>query len=191
MKTCRPVATALLALAVLAGCSDRSEAPLLPEAAPPAQLLGGVLGLVGNLLGSLTGVLQFAVTPDLSGPRHAEKRIVAAQGGFVELNGFRVDIPAGALPADTVVTIDLPSTSLLGKRVMAEFGPHGIRFNHPVTLTFPLSGVVLNGNPVEVARWENGAWTSLGGTVTGGGTRLTGQTPTFSYYAGKYVMAGG
>lgn len=191
MKTCRPVATALLALAVLAGCSDRSQAPLSPEPAPPAQLLGGVLGLVGNLLGSLTGVLQFSVTPDLSGTRHAEKRIIAAEGGFVELNGFRVDIPAGALPADTVVTIDLPSSPLLGKRVMAEFGPHGIQFNQPVTLTFPLAGVVLNGDPVEVARWENGGWTSLGGTVTGNGTKLVGQTPHFSYYAGKYVMAGG
>lgn len=183
MKTRRSLAAALLALAALAGCSDAADAPLAPPPAPPARVLSGLI--------DLSGVLKFVGLPDLSGPRHAEKRIVASQGGFVELDGFRVDIPAGALPADTVVTIDLPADNLLGKRVLAEFGPHGIQFSTPVTLTFPLSGVSLSGDPIEVARWENGAWTSLGGTVTANGTKLTGQTPHFSYYAGKYVMAGG
>lgn len=174
----RSVGAALAALVLLAGCSD---APLAPEAGPAHTLTGAIDG----------SLLRFATLPDLSGARHAEKRIVAAQGGFVELNGFRVDIPAGALPADTVVTIDLPSDPALAKRVVAEFGPHGIQFNTPVTLRFPLTGVVLNGDPIEVARWENGAWTSLGGTVDVLGTVLSSTTPHFSMYGGKYVMAGG
>lgn len=169
------------AVFALAGCSDSSQ-PMLATPAPAAEALAGV---------SVNGLLQFAGTPDLTGARHAEKRIIAAQGGFVELNGFRVDIPAGALPADTVVTIDLPGDELLAKRVVAEFGPHGVRFNTPVTLTFPLSGVLWNGSPIEVARWENGAWTSLGGTVNAAGTALSGTTPHFSSYGGKYLLAGG
>ena len=140
---------------------------------------------------SLNGVLQFIGLPNLSGTRSASKRIIASQGGFVELNGFRVDIPAGALPADTTVTINLPTDNVLAKRLIADFEPHGVQFSTPVTLTFPLTGVLLLGGPIEVGRWENGAWTSLGGSVNLLGTQLTSQTPHFSTYGGKYVLAGG
>jgi len=172
---------AAAAVLVLAGCSDLSQAPLAPAA--PARALAGSI--------DVAGLLQFAGTPDLAGTRHAQKRITAAQGGYVELNGFRVDIPAGALPADTTVTIDLPGDAVLAKRVVAEFGPHGVQFNAPVTLSFPLTGVLLNGGPFEVARWEGDHWAGLGGSITAGGTRLTGTTPHFSTYGGKYIMAGG
>ena len=169
------------AVLALAGCSDSSQ-PMLSTPAPAAESLAGV---------SVNGLLQFAGTPNLLGARRAEKRIIAAQGGFVELNGFRVDIPAGALPADTTVSITLPADELLAKRLVAEFGPHGVQFSTPVTVTFPLSGVLWNGNPVEVARWENGGWTSLGGSVNAAGTALSGTTPHFSTYGGKYLLAGG
>lgn len=178
----RPMALAAALLAVLAGCSDLSQ-PTLSTPQTSLSVLGGSI--------SLNGVLQFSGMPDLTGTRSASRRIVASEGGFVEINGFRVDIPAGALPADTTVTITLPSDNVLGKRLIAEFQPHGVQFNTPVTLTFPLTGVLWSGDPVEVARWENGAWTSLGGSVDPLGTRLTGQTPHFSTYGGKYVLAGG
>ncbi len=181
----RPMVLAAALLLALAGCSDQSQ-PTLP--APPAQQ--EVLGVLGGTLG-LNGVLQFLGLPDLSGTRTASKRIIASEGGFVEINGFRVDIPAGALPADTTVTITLPSDNVLGKRLIAEFAPHGVQFSTPVTLTFPLTGVLWTGTPIEVARWENGAWTSLGGSVNLLGTKLTGQTPHFSTYGGKYILAGG
>ncbi|HEX9938032.1 MAG TPA: hypothetical protein VGB15_12950 [Longimicrobium sp.] len=165
---------------VLAGCSEASQAPLAPTA--PAHALGGAI--------DVSGLLTFSGTPNLTAPRHAEKFIVASEGGFVELQGFRVDIPAGALPYSTTVTIDLPGDAVLAKRVVAEFGPHGIQFNQPVTLSFPLTGVLVGG-PVEVARWENGQWVGLGGWLGAGGTRLYGTTPHFSYYGGKYLLAGG
>ena len=145
MKTRRTLFALAAALVALAGCADSPDTPLAPPAAS-ADLLGGI---------DLTGVLTYPGLPSLLAPRHAEKLIVASQGGFVELQGFRVDIPAGALPYDAVVTIDLPADLVLARRVLAEFGPHGIQFNQPVTLSFPLTGIVLGG-PVEVARWENG-----------------------------------
>lgn len=181
MNARRPAVLAALMLLALSGCSETSQ----PTLSAPH---GGSATLGLDI--SLTGVLQFSTLPSLSGTRHASKRIVASQGGFVELNGFRVDIPANALPADTVVTIDLPTDSLLGGRLLAEFGPHGIQFSTPVTLTFPLTGVLWSGD-IEVARWEDGGWTSLGGSVNLLGTKLTGQTPHFSAYGGKYVLAGG
>ncbi len=136
-------------LFALAGCSDRAASPLSPEPAAPAALLGldPVLSPVTSLLGvepvSLDGVLQFVTLPNLAGTRSVSKRIRASTGGYVELEGFRVDIPAGALPQDTVVTINLPADPVLGKRVIAEFLPHGVQFNTPVTLSFPLQGVAL------------------------------------------------
>jgi hypothetical protein len=179
----RPMALAAALLLALAGCSDQSQPTL---SAPPQNLLSALGGSI-----SLNGVLQFSGMPDLSGTRTASKRILASQGGFVELNGFRVDIPAGALPADTTVTITLPGDNVLAKRLIADFEPHGVQFSTPVTLTFPLTGVLWSGAGIEVARWENGDWTSLGGSVNTLGTKLTGQTPHFSTYGGKYILAGG
>jgi len=181
VKIRRTLVSLAVAAVALAGCTEASQAPLAPTA--PARVLGSGI--------DVSGLLQFVGAPSLGGTRHAEKLITAAAGGFVELNGFRVDIPAGALPYDATVTIDLPSDAVLAKRVMAEFGPHGIQFNQPVTISFPLTGVLLSGGAVEVARWEDDHWEGLGGWTSGGGTRLNGTTPHFSYYGGKYIMAGG
>ena len=180
-----PLCAALLALA---GCSDHTTAPLSPEpGAPAAALTNGSI--------DLNGVLEFVALPDLTGQRSVSKLVRASTGGSVELEGFRVDIPAGALPQDTVITITLPRDATLGKRVMAEFEPHGIRFNTPVTISFPLQGVLLpSTGGLDVGRWENGAWTSLGATVSADGLRLFSTTPHFSTYAargGMYTMAGG
>jgi hypothetical protein len=175
---------AALAVSLTAACADHAGPTLANAPAAPVALLSD-----GEI--DVSGVLKFAGLPDLSGPRQASKRIVAAEGGFVELNGFRVDIPAGALPADTTVTLTLPSDPLLGKRVIAEFEPHGVQFSTPATLSFPLTGVLLNGSPIGVARWENGAWTEIGGVVSADGAVLSATTPHFSAYSGKYIMAGG
>jgi hypothetical protein len=175
----RTLVSLAAAACVLAGCTDRSSTPL----APPADA-AHVLSV------DLTGLLQFIGTPNLTAPRHAEKLISASTGGFVELQGFRVDIPAGALSSDAVITIDLPSDPVLAKRVMADFGPHGLQFNQPVTLSFPLTNVLVGG-PVQVSRWENDHWVGLGGWLSDGGTRLNGTTPHFSRYGGTTIMAGG
>jgi hypothetical protein len=177
----------LLAAALAAGCAEPGASPVAPE---PGGRADGLLGTVSATI-DLTGVLSSTSLTSLLSPRHAEKVIRAGEGGFVELNGFRVDIPAGALPADTRVTIDLPSDGLLSRHLIAEFGPHGIQFNQPVTLSFPLNGVSLSGGPIEVARWEGDQWRSLGGSISADGTRLQGRTPHFSTYGGKYVLAGG
>src|SRR5436305_9951104 len=129
----RTLVSLAAAAVVLAGCSDRSQTPLSPPAAPARSLAAGI---------DLSGLLQFVGAPDLTLPRHAEKYVRASQGGFVELNGFRVDIPAGALPHDTTVTIDLPSDPLHARRVLAEFGPHRVAIHTPVTLSFPPAGAV-------------------------------------------------
>lgn len=175
----------MAALPLLAACSDSLPTSLAPEQAPSTILSTGSI--------DLDGVLEFAQLPDLTQSRHAEKFVRASEGGYVELNGFRVDIPAGALPYDALITIDLPTDELLAKHVIAEFGPHGIQFNTPVTISFPLQGVLLSGGEaLTVGRWENNAWTRLGGTISADGMSLFSTTPHFSdYSARKDVMAGG
>lgn len=182
-RTLAVVATALIAAT---GCSDRGTTPLAPERSAPVQ----DAALLSAETISTETLLQFVELPDLTQGRHAEKWIRADEGGFVELNGFRVDIPAGALPHDALVTIDLPEDAVLGKRVIAEFGPHGIQFNTPVTLTFPLQGVIVPEGQLTVGRWEGSAWNYLGGMVSVDGSSLSGTTPHFSAY-GAHVMAGG
>jgi len=176
----RTLVSLAAAACVLAGCTDRSVTPLAPPAGPAYTTSV-----------DLSGLLQFVGTPSLTAPRHAEKLIRAADGGYVELQGFRVDIPAGALQSDATITIDLPTDNLLAKRVLADFGPEGLQFSQPVTLSFPLTNVLLNGSPIQVMRWEDDHWVGLGGWVSGGGTRLNGTTPHFSKYGGGYILAGG
>lgn len=182
----RTLAVVGMALIAATGCSDQPATPVAPERSAPEPQTA----LLESTSISTEGLLEFVALPDLTGTRHAEKWILADEGGFVELNGFRVDIPAGALPHDALVTIDLPEDELLGKHVIAEFGPHGIQFNTPVTLTFPLEGVIVPEGQLTVGRWEGSAWNYLGGMVSADGTSLSGTTPHFSAY-GAHVMAGG
>lgn len=183
MKTRRVLAGLAAAILALAGCSDITQAPLAAPEAPAAAAAGSI---------DLSGVLTFVGAPNLAEPRHAEKFIRADEGGSVELQGFRVDIPAGALPRDMTITIDLPTDPVLAKRVLAEFGPHGTQFNAPVTLSFPLADALLSGGAVAAARWEGDRWTYLPSWLSEDGTRLYGTTPHFSVYAARgYDMAGG
>jgi hypothetical protein len=178
--------TSLLALVILVvGCSETGRSPLQPAPDLPDNALSSTL--------KLEGVLEFVSLPAPGSVRRVEKRIEAATGGEVELNGFRISIPAGALPADTTISIQLPTDELGARRVMAEFGPHGIQFAQPVTITFPLTGVLVPAGGVEVARWENGAWRSLGGSVSADGGSVSSTTPHFSEYSarGKEMAAGG
>lgn len=180
----RILLSALVPALLVAGCTSDAPTPVAPTAAPPAAVLQPSL--------DLTDVLQFVSLPDLTAPRRAERWIVAAEGGSVELHGFRVDVPAGALPHDALVTIDLPTNPLHAGYVLAEFGPHGIEFNTPVQISFPLTGVLLPAGAIGVARWEQGGWTSLGGTIAPDGSELRSTTPHFSQYsARKELVAGG
>lgn len=172
------LSTLVAGLLLVAGCTNDRVSPLAPTGAE--RLLSAEL--------DLSAALDFATLPDLTQSRHAERYIRASEGGVVEIYGFRVEIPAGALPADTLVTIDLPTDATEAGKVLAEFGPHGIQFSKPVVITFPLEGVILPDGPIEVRRGEEtGTWTSLGGSASADGKSFSSTTPHFS----PYIMAGG
>jgi hypothetical protein len=135
---------------------------------------------------STDGVLTFLQAPDLSLSRHAGRLIRASEGGSVEVAGFRVEIPAGALAEDTFVTIDLPLSLPQANYVVADFGPSGTRFAKPITLTLPLNGANLAGidlSTVGVSYWNGSSWEDYGGSATSGAVRTT--TDHFSTYGAR------
>jgi len=80
--------------------------------------------------------------------------IVAAQGGTIDvtaaehtrLGGTRLAIPAGALAADTRITVGIIDESLVDDEAdmsgpAVELGPDGTQFSSPISLTIPYEGV--------------------------------------------------
>jgi hypothetical protein len=155
------------------------EAGLLPPLPIVDDLLNWLLGV------DTDGLLQFVDVPPLLN-RSTGKLIRAADGGYVELHGFRVDIPAGALTSDTYVTIKLPKTLPEALLVVADFGPNGTTFQVPVQVTMPLGGVSLLGiDPasVHISHWDGSQWVSHGGEVSGSSLRA--NTTHFSVYGAR------
>lgn len=99
-----------------------------------------------------------------------------------------VDVPAGALPTDTNITITeipAPIADSVGKTF--EIGPTGTQFAVPVTLSFQYGGFDLAGNApseLEVATIANGAWVALSGQAIDTTAQIaSAQTTHLSPYA--------
>lgn len=103
-------------------------------------------------MGLLVAAVAFAACgPEVLGSRYVKQKNVKASEGAIftvdatespELNGTRLELPAGALLADTTVTVELGLTSILGAELAAGpaavFGPAGTLFSTDVTLVLPV-----------------------------------------------------
>lgn len=108
--------------------------------------------------------------------------IKAASGGTVSLTGGpTVQIPAGALAVDTVVTVQQSSVQAPSGAVtpVYEFGPSGTTFSQPVTVSIPVPAGTTAG-----AIWTKAdgatAYTSIPTTISGG--VATAQVTHFSVF---------
>jgi hypothetical protein len=177
------VALTSVLLSLLAFGCKTAEIPLAPRSPSTAVLQSD------DLLGFATkGVLRFLKPPDLTSSRHTSKLIRAATGGSVQLSGFRVDIPPGALARDTFITIDLPTSLPAANYVVADFGPDGLRFAKAVRLTLPLTGVNLAGielAAVKIWLWNGTQWVSPRGKASP--SVVQGWTTHFSVYGARGV----
>ena len=143
----RSVAALTLTCAVVAtmvACrGDRVAAPLAPPptAAPTGQsnsLLGGVTGLVGGVLTTVTSVLHVDELLPILHRRTALKQdltwsFVAGPNGVTNYNkttGLTIVIPKGALTSTQTITVTAPAGSLM----QYQFGPHGLQFAKQVEL---------------------------------------------------------
>jgi len=114
--------------------------------------------------GGVSGIATIEIAPPPSTPGAA--RILASTGGTVVSSNGRagVEIPPGALAEDTVITVralrafELPWPTA-EERVLgaAEFGPSGLVFALPVTVTLPLSRHLPPGTTLPLLLLDEGS----------------------------------
>jgi hypothetical protein len=159
----------VLSAFVALSCSDYSPtapaAAVMPvEAQTNNSLLGGLLGGVFDLLGSVLRVIGFVTNPDgipVTGvkwaPTHVNQvRTVSAtigvNGGTLAIPGsdFTIIFPYGALSTPTAITITSDATGY----VSYDMQPHGIKFAKPVIVTQRLNNTAVYGTSL--------AWNAFG-----------------------------
>jgi hypothetical protein len=155
----RYVAAFALSVVSLAGCADID--PVEPIVQEP-QLLLGLIPDAGALAEFRSGLLS------LFAPRSAA-RWIGPEGGSVELPGFEVVVPKGAVSGPTRFSIRLPGTLLEAKRAFAEFEPHGVRFAVPVTIRLPYRGTSAEGRNPSIIWWDGAAWVRYSTTLRSDG----------------------
>jgi hypothetical protein len=126
----------------------------------------------------------------------SEEYIIAAEGGTVELQfsfydimtaDHTIDIPAGALPADTTMSISAPIPWM----AVVELGTDGIDFLHSVNVELNWSGRYLGSlspkSDLGVFRWDPDmyTWEEVPAKVSFGAGWITAvfQRDHFSRYA--------
>lgn len=160
-----------LLLAVLGtGCSEAAPEPLL-------STLRAVPALTASDLSELA---RFSQPPAVTTAQAS--KWIGPRGGRLELMGFAIDVPAGAVDRSTLFTLRLPVDLGDSEHVVAEFGPQDVRFKRPVTVELPFHNTSIEGTPAPgVVSWD-GQWVRAGGTVSRDGERLRTTTDQFSTY---------
>lgn len=184
--------TALTLLVVFAGACGEVESPVAPDA-PEVRASAANSGPAVKYLARYRSGPP-SITIGLAA------RTIGPEGGSIELLGFEVVVPAGAVDRPTHFTIRLPVDSpTTSEYVMAEFGPHGIQFAVPVTLRLPWQGTTAEGTGrvPSVLWWNGAAWERMPTSETRDG-RVEAPTTHFSTYGteatsadGGYIIAGG
>jgi hypothetical protein len=100
--------------------------------------------------------------------------VEAGKAALLEVGAVKLDVPEGAVAADTEVTVDVsaktgkPEASKIAIDVY-DFGPDGTTFDKGVKLEFDLKGVnVGKGKKAQVAWLEDGKWKPLPTSVKNG-----------------------
>jgi hypothetical protein len=121
---------------LITACSDLPTAPE-PVVEEPSY------GLLGDLLGALTGGGSNTQVSVLERDRplaedEVASRVIGYYGGTIHLPeaGLTVTFPWGALRSSTRITVTAPAGNLVGYH----FEPHGLRFRRDVTVVQDLRG---------------------------------------------------
>ena len=102
---------------------------------------------------------------EIASPEETSARVTAAAGGTITAGRYTVTIPAGALEADTLVTVRVREESGM---VGCELTPHGIEFATAVLLTMDLTGTGCACTETVTIYWYDPSadtWVDVGGTL--------------------------
>ena len=148
---------------------------------------GGAAGGAGGMAGGAGGTAGGGGGG--SGTMMASAMIGAMAGGTLSLGTASLLVPAGALPADKLLTItsQAPEAGLPGRDTIVgsvyDLGPSGTTFTVPVALTLPLPGGLPAGKKAVVATLDPdaGQWFPVSSTVDG--EKVRGLISHFSRFA--------
>lgn len=167
------ISLALLLAVVAGGCTDAD--PTLSDHTAQAAPAGPSLSS-----SQLTPLARFRTRPQVT--IAWAKKWIGPEGGRLDFMGFAIEVPAGAVDKVTMFTLRLPVDPNGSEHVVAEFGPHAVKFARPVAIEFPYRGTTIEGASSPVVVWWNGSWVGMGGAVTRDGQRLRTTTDHFSTY---------
>jgi hypothetical protein len=107
-------------LGVMAGCSP-DKTPTAPTAPPSASLIGMLTGDLADLRLLDCDALPFK----------SDEQVIGPEGGTLRFGPHSLSIPPGALSRPTLISGRTSDRN----RVEIKFGPEGLRFRIPATLT--------------------------------------------------------
>jgi hypothetical protein len=169
---------ALFITVVATGCSETAQTPL--SAVPSAPSLNS---------SDMASLARFRQKPQIT--IAWAKKWIGPEGGRLDFQGFAIEVPAGAVDKVTMFSIRLPVDPNAAEHVVAEFGPHNVRFNTPVAVELPFRGTSIEASPAPTVVWWDEGWVDVGGDVTTDGQRLRTTSDTFSTYGTTDVARGG
>ena len=161
-------ALVIFALLAVVGCSNN------PIANDPQTAEPQVLSRVGRTVGTAS-----ASPINL----YTEQVISASEGGTLTLLDVVLDIPAGAVPQDTVFSIMIPDDEIFYN----EFGTDGLKFDKPVTVTMSyrnadLSGIKESTIRIGYLNESTGVWQDMVCTLDRVNKTVTAELYHFSAY---------
>lgn len=112
---------------------------------------------------------------------------IGPNGGSVTTgDGTTVAVPLGAVDADTTITITASDTPAPKGAVspVISFGPDGLVFAHPVTVTIPLASAAGKLTTFWTKHDGSGQFEPIGGTVVGGN-----MVVAVTHFSSGYVAA--
>jgi hypothetical protein len=135
-----------------------------PTPGPTASLLGSVVQLTGTVVQTVDQTVSSLLYPVVQRQTALARPITVTQtigtaGGSIAIPaaGFTIKFARGAVLQSTRITVTADS----GKAISYEFGPHGIQFYAPVTITQDMSLTTLVNDP-GAASGIRGGYTANG-----------------------------
>ena len=146
---------------------------------------------VGKSIGKTTTVTEQG--GDLVALPRMASQSIDSDGGSISVQGATINIPAGALAADTEISIealtaadvnDLDVTDYEIPTTFLKLTPHGTTFTQAVTVSVQVTGVMPENPVIYTKSDDNGVWEEYTGQLTINGNTISFEVYGFSYYFG-------
>ena len=125
-------------------------------------------------------------------PRMASQSI-DSDGGSISVQGATINIPAGALAADTEISVEALTAADVNDLDVADYEipttflkltPHGTTFTQAVTVSVQVTGAMPENPVIYTKSDDNGVWEEYTGQLTINGNTISFEVYGFSYYFG-------